>query len=93
MFGALECPHTKMTKASTSPKSFEAAVAELEKIVVDMEASSLSLEQGLDRYQRGVDLLQYCRRTLDDAEQRLLRLEGDQLVQHLAAPDQTSGQS
>ncbi|NMG04433.1 exodeoxyribonuclease VII small subunit [Azoarcus taiwanensis] len=70
-----------MTKPSGSPKSFESAIAELERIVEEMEGSAISLEDGLARYQRGVTLLKYCRNTLTEAEQRILRLEGDALVE------------
>lgn len=90
MFGALKKQAINMTKASAAPKSFEAAITELERIVGDMEASSISLEQGLDQYQRGVKLLQYCRIALSTAEQRLLRLEGDALTE---APSDNSGEA
>lgn len=70
-----------MTKSSGSPKSFELAIAELEQIVEEMEGSGISLEEGLARYQRGVTLLKYCRHTLAEAEQRILKLEGGTLVE------------
>lgn len=70
-----------MTKPAGSPKSFESAIAELERIVEEMEGSTISLEDGLARYQRGVTLLKYCRNTLSEAEQRIHRLEGDQLIE------------
>ena len=55
--------------------SFEAALAELEKVVADMEIGKLSLEQSLVAYQRGVELLQQCRVRLEDAQQRVRVLE------------------
>lgn len=69
-----------MPKPASSPKSFEAAVAELEAIVQDMEAGSLSLEDALARYQRGVGLLKFCQDTLAQADQRVRQLEGNQLI-------------
>ncbi|KAI5914974.1 MAG: exodeoxyribonuclease VII small subunit [Proteobacteria bacterium] len=69
-----------MPKPASSPKSFEAAVAELETIVQDMEAGSLSLEDALARYQRGVGLLKFCQDTLAQADQRIRQLEGNQLT-------------
>lgn len=69
-----------MPKPASPPKSFEAAVAELEAIVQDMEAGSLSLEDALARYQRGVSLLKFCQDTLADADQRVKQLEGNQLI-------------
>jgi len=69
-----------MPKSAPSPKSFEAAVSELETIVQEMESGKLPLEDALARYQRGISLLRYCQGTLADAEQRIKILEGDALV-------------
>lgn len=55
--------------------SFEAALAELEKVVADMETGKLSLEESLAAYQRGAELLQQCRSRLEDAQQRVRVLE------------------
>jgi exodeoxyribonuclease VII small subunit len=68
-----------MPKAASAPKSFEAAITELETIVQEMESGQLSLEDALARYQRGTMLLKFCQHTLDDAEQRVRQLEGDTL--------------
>jgi exodeoxyribonuclease VII small subunit len=69
-----------MPKPASPPKSFEAAVTELESIVQEMEAGSLSLDDALARYQRGVGLLKFCQETLAGAEQRVKQLEGDTLI-------------
>lgn len=69
-----------MPKSASAPKSFEAAVSELETIVQQMESGTLTLEDALDRYQRGASLLKYCQKTLSNAEQRIRVLEGDSLV-------------
>ncbi|MBA0902008.1 MAG: exodeoxyribonuclease VII small subunit, partial [Candidatus Nitrotoga sp.] len=37
--------------------NFEAALAELEQLVADMEVGKLSLEDSLSSYQRGAELL------------------------------------
>ena len=55
--------------------SFESALAELERVVADMEAGKLSLEESLTAYQRGAELLQFCRIRLDDAQQQVRVLE------------------
>ena len=48
--------------AHTAPPNFEAALAELETIVQNMEGGALSLEQSLAAYQRGIELLKkYCK--------------------------------
>ncbi|MCL2161023.1 MAG: exodeoxyribonuclease VII small subunit [Betaproteobacteria bacterium] len=69
-----------MTKSASTPKTFEAAVSELETIVRQMETGSLPLEQALEQYQRGVVLLRHCQDRLDAAEQQIRILEGDTLV-------------
>lgn len=53
------------------PKSFEAAMAELDVLVEKMEAGQLPLEESLAAYQRGTELLRFCERVLADAEQRI----------------------
>lgn len=65
--------------AKSAKLSFEAAISELETIVSAMESESLPLEQALDRYQRGLELLKHCQHTLDRAEQRIRVLEGERL--------------
>ena len=57
------------------PKDFESAIQELEKLVADLEAGKLSLEESLVAYKRGVALSAYCQRTLDDAEMQVRVLE------------------
>jgi len=54
---------------------FETAMAELEKIVADMEAGKLSLEDSLSAYKRGAELLSFCRARLEDAQQQVRVLE------------------
>ena len=58
---------------------FEAALAELEKLVAAMEAGQLPLEESLSAYQRGVELLQYCQRQLADAEEKVRVLDNGTL--------------
>lgn len=70
---------SKNATANTEPESFEAASEELEKIVTDMEAGQMSLEASLIAYQRGAELLQYCQKKLQDAQQQVKILEGDML--------------
>jgi exodeoxyribonuclease VII small subunit len=54
-------------------------MSELEGIVAEMEAGKLSLEHSLTAYQRGAELLAFCRGRLDDAQQQVRVLEGDVL--------------
>ncbi|MEW6561604.1 MAG: exodeoxyribonuclease VII small subunit [Pseudomonadota bacterium] len=56
-------------------QSFESAMSELEQVVSNMESGKLSLEESLAAYKRGVELLQFCRVSLDDAQQQVRVLE------------------
>ena len=52
-------------------KDFEAAVAELETIVKQLEQGDLSLEQSLALYERGIQLSRFCHAKLEEAERRI----------------------
>lgn len=52
----------------TTPADFETALRELEALVATMEAGQLSLEQSLAAYKRGAELMQFCQKTLDEAQ-------------------------
>lgn len=58
------------------PQTFENALAELEKIVHDLEDGETGLEQALERYEQGVGLLRRCYEQLRKAEQRIVELTG-----------------
>ena len=60
----------------TEPETFEAALAELEEVLRDLEDGSTGLEESLARYERGVGLLKRCYGELRLAEQRILKLTG-----------------
>jgi exodeoxyribonuclease VII small subunit len=55
----------------SSIKDFEAAIAELESIVKQLEAGDLPLEPSLALYERGVQLSRFCHARLEDAERRI----------------------
>jgi exodeoxyribonuclease VII small subunit len=65
--------------ASSSPESFEVAIAELEKIIATMERGDLPLEESLTSYKRGAALIEYCRSSLAKVEQQVSVLEADLL--------------
>lgn len=68
-----------MPKTSGSPQSFESAITELETIVREMESGTISLEQALEHYRKGIGLLKYCDQTLRAAEQQVSKLENGRL--------------
>ena len=51
--------------------SFKEASVELEQIVRSLEAGDLELEESLERYTRGVELLKSLRERLSGAEQKV----------------------
>ena len=56
---------------STSIKDFESAIAELEKIVKQLEDGDLSLDTSLALFERGVELSRYCHDQLGAAQRRI----------------------
>lgn len=77
-----------MSKSAKS-QTFESALAELESIVATMEAGQLPLEQLLSAYKRGTELLQFCQRSLQDAQQQVRILEGNTLQDFSPSGEQT----
>jgi exodeoxyribonuclease VII small subunit len=66
----------QMNDTSCSDVTFEQSLAELDRVVRDLEDGQLGLEDALTRYEAGVHLLKRCFTQLRDAEQRILRLAG-----------------
>jgi exodeoxyribonuclease VII small subunit len=56
--------------------SFEEALAELEKIVAQMEAGQLPLAESLAAYEQGIGLIKYCHQLLKQGEQKVMELAG-----------------
>ena len=71
-----KAPATPVTPAiSTAPASYEAALAELEALVVKLESGEMPLAQLLTGYQRGAELLRYCRDRLEAVENQIKVLD------------------
>ncbi|WP_280152329.1 exodeoxyribonuclease VII small subunit [Piscinibacter sp. XHJ-5] len=64
---------------ATVPATYEDALAELERLVAAMEGGQLPLDQLLRSYQRGAELLAFCRSRLEAVEQQVKVLEEGQL--------------
>ena len=71
--------------------SFEKALAELEKLVAQMEGGSLSLEQALAAHKRGLELARFCQERLEAAQRQVKVLEGEVLKQLPADADPGDG--
>jgi len=65
--------------AAALPASYEAALQELEELVDSLESGQLPLDQLLTGYQRGAQLLKFCRDKLEAVETQIKVLEGTEL--------------
>jgi exodeoxyribonuclease VII small subunit len=54
--------------------SFEQALAELEKIVQDLERGQLDLDAAIRAYERGTALKEHCQQKLQEARLRVERI-------------------
>jgi exodeoxyribonuclease VII small subunit len=71
--------------SSTEPASYEQALAELDRLVAQMEDGQLPLDQLLDAYRRASDLLQFCRGRLMAVEEQVKVLDEGALKPWTAA--------
>jgi exodeoxyribonuclease VII small subunit len=60
--------------ADVTAMSFEEALAELERIVQDLERGQLDLEAAIQAYERGTRLKEHCQRKLQEAQLRVERI-------------------
>ncbi len=69
-----------MSDKKTQTPSFEEAMSELETLVDSMEQDSLTLEESLQKFERGVTLTRLCQQALAKVEQevKVLTNNGDE---------------
>ena len=60
-----------------SKENFETSLMNLEKIVTELESGNLSLEDSLERYKQGIDLIKNCNKLIEDAEKEVDKLTKD----------------
>jgi len=60
-----------MAKQTEKKQTFEQALAELEKIVEKVEQGEIGLEESIEKYAQGMQLIKHCRGILDQAEKRI----------------------
>ena len=65
--------------AEVAALSYEEAIEELESIIERMEKGETALEDSLREYARGDALVRRCRQVLDQAEQRIESISGQNL--------------
>ncbi|WP_350344672.1 exodeoxyribonuclease VII small subunit [Proteinivorax tanatarense] len=59
-------------------KKFEQAYSELEKIVNSLEDGNLDLEEALEKYEQGIELLKVCQSKIKGAEQKIKKIQLEQ---------------
>jgi len=74
------------SKNSEDKIDFEQALAELEKIVKQLEAGNLSLERSLALFERGVKLARMCKEKLTEAELKVNKLIKEREGEFTEAP-------
>lgn len=79
---------SKMAKSShaspnpptpAAPANYEDALTELERLVVAMEGGQMPLDNLIESYRRGAELLAFCRGRLEAVETQVRVLEEGQL--------------
>jgi exodeoxyribonuclease VII small subunit len=60
-----------------TPASYGEAVQQLEQLIAALESGQLPLEELLGQYQRGAELLRYCRERLQAVEDQVRVLDED----------------
>ncbi len=59
-----------MTKKAKTP-NLEESLGEITTLIEEMEQSNLTLEQSLERFERGIALIKHCQAILQEAEQKV----------------------
>ncbi|PPE65647.1 exodeoxyribonuclease VII small subunit [Caldimonas caldifontis] len=79
-------PKTPSPASAAAPAaSYEEALAELERLISQLESGQLPLDKLLESYQRGAQLLEYCRGRLEAVETQVKVIEDGQLKPWAAA--------
>jgi exodeoxyribonuclease VII small subunit len=69
-------PKALASRAATPlPSTYEAALEEIEQLVARIESGDMPLEQLLSAYQRGAELLKFCRDRLEAVENQIKVLD------------------
>lgn len=63
-------------RQSSEEPGFEASLAEVEKIVANLESGELGLAASLEQYEQGIKQLKRCQTLLDQADQKVTMLSG-----------------
>ena len=69
----------KITDSAPLPETYELALQELEHLIADLESGQLPLDQLLSSYQRGAQLMVFCKAKLEAVENQIKVLDGNEL--------------
>ncbi|WP_208351891.1 exodeoxyribonuclease VII small subunit [Pseudaestuariivita rosea] len=67
-----------MSEKQVSEMSFEDAMAELERVVGQLEGGDVPLEQSITLYERGAELKKHCEAKLKAAEEKVAKITLDE---------------
>lgn len=62
------------TKSSAEDPSFEAALTQLQELVLRLETDSLTLDETIADFRQGTELANYCQKLIADAELKVTEL-------------------
>ncbi len=77
--------------AQAPTEAFDARLARLEALVVELEGGQLGLEAAIDRYREGVALLRGCRETLGEFQRQVEELAAEGTRPYAGDPDVRPG--
>ncbi|QCQ21957.1 exodeoxyribonuclease VII small subunit [Desulfoglaeba alkanexedens] len=75
-----------MARKKKTTEKFEEALKDLEKIVERLEKGDVPLEEAMEAFSEGVQLVRFCHQKLDEAEKTLQMLVKDQDDRWATAP-------
>ena len=67
-----------MNKKTKPDPNFEETLAELEKLIANLEQGDLSLDESLSGFKHGIELTRQCQAALDNAQQSVELLTNNQ---------------
>ncbi|MCF8001886.1 MAG: exodeoxyribonuclease VII small subunit [Halanaerobiales bacterium] len=73
--------------------TFEKAMEELEEIVEALEEGGLPLEESLEKFSRGIELIKYCNNKLGETEKKIeVLIKEDEEIQDIVSFEEEFGQ-
>lgn len=72
-------------------KNFEKSISELEKLVSELESGNSTLDESIDKFEKGMALIKECKIALDSARGRVEKIlkNGDKAVFENDSQDKT----